>query len=713
VGLRRRLTVLLLAAAAVSSVIWLRVFQLQALEGERWSDAARALREKRERTTSPRGRILTRDGAVLAEDVPIPRVVIVPWEWERRARSRCTACGMVHHPSRPGRAVRRCGCRLPGATLEALPPGDLSDVERGLGLEPGAIAATAERRIEKVEALAEAHAERLRAEGEEEFFVDDKKEMFLDDMLRRPHPIPDVVVPLEVVRAVELDEDGRTQGLRIETTPRRVHPQGDLVPQLLGYTAPIFREDFQRLRAEYGAEISPDMQIGRRGLERTYDPVLRGSAGSRLLARDEDGSFTVLLDEERPRPGLDLRLTASAAALREAQRLLDLHAKPEGYSVGGRPSAAFVALYADTGEIVAWAEAPRFDPDRDLSRISDPAWNDARFVEEIDPSGEPGGAWHPAHDLPAGETLDTWRSKVVKPDAVVLSRVFEVPVEPGSTMKTLIALAMLESGRGLPWQHYVCTGHGDKPTCHYAHGGLDIVEALGVSCNRWFAFTLGASPLTAHFRTSVAEFVDRVGFGRPVFADAIGARGRGVWLRERAWRADEQPRIGVHDVRYVAIGQGPVTTTPLHMARVAALVANGGRLVTPHVVASVGGTPQSWPATEMPLAPGSLAQVREGMHRVVNAPGGTAAKVDWDRVPASVYGKTGTAQVGRPYRPGPSDKAEDGPWHHWFMGWAEAPGQRPVAFCALLFARTEAAAGSTAAPLAADFLAWWFSGERP
>jgi cell division protein FtsI/penicillin-binding protein 2 len=257
-------------------------------------------------------------------------------------------------------------------------------------------------------------------------------------------------------------------------------------------------------------------------------------------------------------------------------------------------------------------------------------------------------------------------------------------------MKPLIALAMLESGRGLPWDRFVCTGIGERPTCHVAHGSLDLEDALCVSCNRWFGFTLGKSPLTPFYRDSVALFVDRIGFGHTVFGDAVGP----------------------YDARYVAIGQGPVTTTPLHMVRIAALLANGGRLVTPHVVATVGGAPQRWPAVDAQVSPVSIARVREGMRRVVSEPGGTAARVDWDRVPATVYGKTGTSQVGKPYRPRADDVAEDGPWHHWFMGWAEAPGERPLAFCVLLYARTEAAAGATAAPLAADFLAWWFSGER-
>ncbi len=708
-GFRKRLLLMLLAAALGSCAIWLRVFQLQALDGSTWREAARSLREKRERTTGPRGRILAQDGTVLAEDIPVPRVSLVPWEWLRRDRWRCTACGLVHHPLGPSgkRPPRRCLCRVPGATLVALPPGDVAPLETMLGLERGDIGRFAEQRIARLGALAERYTERLRAGGEEESFIEDKTDLFLEDMLRRPAPIPDVVVPPEAVSEVVLDEEGRYHGLRIETVARRVHPQGDLAAQLFGYTAPLVREEYERLRAAYGSAIEPDALIGRRGLERTYDGALRGQPGWRRLARDENGSFNVLLEEDRPQPGLEVRLSLSVAATLEAQRLLERYATAEGFNPGGRPSAGFVAMYGDTGEIVAWGETPRFDPDRDLARINDTSWDDAAYDDAT-------GTWRPVHDLPDGESPDTWRAQLVQPDGIVLSRVLEIPVEPGSTMKPLIALAMLESGRGLPWERFVCTGHGDKPTCHMAHGSLDIVEALCVSCNRWFAFTLGGDhPLRPFYRGAVAGFVDRVGFGHAVFGDAIGSGGRGFWCRRAEWKEGEEPRIGLHDMRYLAIGQGPVTTTPLHMARVAALLANGGRLVTPHVVASIGGAPPQWPTTDLRVSAETLSRVREGLYRVVNEPGGTAARVDWSGIPATVYGKTGTAQVGKPYRPGADDVPEDGPWHHWFVGWAESPNGRPLVFAALLYARTEPAAGSTAAPLVADFLRWWYAESRP
>ena len=91
---------------------------------------------------------------------------------------------------------------------------------------------------------------------------------------------------------------------------------------------------------------------------------------------------------------------------------------------------------------------------------------------------------------------------------------------------------------------------------------------------------------------------------------------------------------------------------------------------------------------------------------------GTARRAGFDRVAATVYGKTGTAQVGAEWRP-MGQRVSDGPWHHWFVGFSEAPGRRPLAFACVLHGRMEAASGTTAAKAVADILEYWYSqGDR-
>ncbi|MFV1959118.1 MAG: penicillin-binding transpeptidase domain-containing protein, partial [Planctomycetota bacterium] len=161
------------------------------------------------------------------------------------------------------------------------------------------------------------------------------------------------------------------------------------------------------------------------------------------------------------------------------------------------------------------------------------------------------------------------------------------------------------------------------------------------------------------------------------------------------------------DGQNVAIGQGPVTVTPLQMVRGVAAIANGGLLVTPHVVLRSNGRPLPEPVVDLRLDPDDLARVREGMRGVVYGAGGTARHRDLQDLPATVYAKTGTSQPGAWWTPG--GRPDRGPWHHWFVGFVEAPGRDPLAFACVLHARTEGAAGRTSAHAVAQFLDWWLT----
>jgi penicillin-binding protein 2 len=583
-------------------------------------------------------------------------------------------------------------------------------LERLLRIPAGTVAARAAARLERVNALVADYAGRLLAEGEDPFWVDDKERLKREDYLRRPFVLLPDALPDEVVRLVELDEEGTFRGLRLEPALVRRYPQGDLMPQAIGYAQPLLEGEYQRYRAAYGDEITLETRVGRAGLELTFDGLLRGRPGRRRTARDAEGAFTLVREETPPQPGLAVRLGVSVEACRVAEAAIERWAVPSGYGAGGRPSGGLVLMDARTGEILAWGEAPRFHLEEDLGRVFDPAWNSARF--------DPGTReWVPAKELPAGETLESWRAWLSRPDSLVLSRVAEIPLEPGSTMKPLTALAMMCSEQGLPWDHYDCRGGPGYPHCHHGgHGVVDLVEAIERSCNRYFAWALGESALWPAYRTSVAAYMDRLGFGHRVFADLDAGRrpgtaGRGVWLRREEWREGEVPTIGLGDRRFVAIGQGSVTVTPIHLARAYAVFANGGRLVTPHLVRAVGGEATLHPVTDLGIPETTLRPIREGLRRVVEGAGGTASGTDWSGVAATVYGKTGTSQVGRTYR-APDLPEGSGPWHHWFAGFAEAPGRAPVAFACVLYARNEGAAGATAAPAVAEFLRWWFAREE-
>ena len=118
------------------------------------------------------------------------------------------------------------------------------------------------------------------------------------------------------------------------------------------------------------------------------------------------------------------------------------------------------------------------------------------------------------------------------------------------------------------------------------------------------------------------------------------------------------------------------------------------------------------PVVDLGWEPRFVARVKAGMRDVVID--GTARNAGFEKVPRNVivYGKTGTAQVGAAWRPFSLPGEDADTWHHWFVGFAEGPGGKPVAFACVLHSRTEDAAGMTAAKAVADILAFWYGGHR-
>jgi penicillin-binding protein 2 len=380
-----------------------------------------------------------------------------------------------------------------------------------------------------------------------------------------------------------------------------------------------------------------------------------------------------------------VRLGLSAAACAEAQRALEAVATAEGYGARGPASGGFVAIDADTGEVLAWAEVPAFDLDGDLTEV-------VRFTDgrEAAPPG------------PDGEPLST---EDATPDATV-SRVAQIAVEPGSAMKVPTAIGLLVVGAPLP-EGFACIGPprnaSDKPGCH-DHPGLGYLrleDALCVSCNRWFAWAVSKADANALCLERLPDVVRSLGFSRSPGLD-LPALARG-W-----YRTDREATL-----RNLAIGQGAVATTPIQMARAMAFVANGRRLPVPRLAVAVGGTERPAAHEECAVPEAALERVRAGMVAAVRSRGGTAWRAFADvglPAGAEVAGKTGTAQISsRDFDP---DRLAKGPWHHWFVGYARGGGsRRTVAFATVLYSRLEAAGGETAARATARFLRWWFDAE--
>ncbi len=318
----------------------------------------------------------------------------------------------------------------------------------------------------------------------------------------------------------------------------------------------------------------------------------------------------------------------------------------------------------------------------------------------------------------ASPTPEQWREILEDPRRPLYHRMTEMAVAPGSTFKALTSVALLESGLWDPDEKRHCQGFLDQPNryrCYVyrhfgvGHGDLDLTDAIARSCNVYFfsgARLLGPEPLVI--------WADRFGFGRPTGIDLPG-EGGGNLPRPPKMRlaaldgsnreaapadaATKQTPWYSGDTLGMAIGQAQLTTTPLQVARLMAAIANGGYLVTPHVVRQIRdsgarGAERSifpeHPTQHIPgLREGTLSRIREGLEKVVAHPQGTGYKrVRLQEV--AIAGKTGTAEVG----PGRGD-------HAWFAGYV--PADRPrIAFAVIL--EHAGSGGQAAGPVARELV---------
>jgi penicillin-binding protein A len=371
---------------------------------------------------------------------------------------------------------------------------------------------------------------------------------------------------------------------------------------------------------------------GRAGLERFYDDDLSG--------RNSDlGSLLDRLSGSE-QEGDDLVTSLDPGAQRVALQQL-----------GGRKGAV-VALDPRTGAIRVMASVPGYDPNAVKSQSAFSALNrDA--------------------------------------DAPLLNRNTQSGYPPGSTFKVVTAIAAIDSGRYTPDSRIsgrngkVISGVPLNNDAGESFGDITLTEALTHSVNTVFG-EVGEKVGKA----TMKKYMDRLGFGAPVEVDlprderaASGERRRGRII---------PATNGAVDVGRMAIGQDKLTVTPLQMAMVAASVANGGKLMKPHlgdrVVDRDGRTVDRIEPEEMSevMSPDTASQVGAMMAQVVKEGTGTAAALEG----IDVAGKTGTAEVDRPC----------GPNQLWFI--AFAPVEDPRVAIAVTVECGTGFGGTVAAPIA-------------
>jgi penicillin-binding protein 2 len=477
-------------------------------------------------------------------------------------------------------------------------------------------------------------------------------ESLIRERLARRQPYRSVVVKSDATladiavleaRRLELPE------VSVEVVPLRSYPLASAAAHALGRVGEISERQLQL--AEYRG-LPPGALIGQAGIESRYNRELMGQDGFRRVIVNSRGLEVGEQARQPPSDGPNLRLTIDAS----------LQAAMEAAFEGRSGSA--VALDPETGEILAMTSTPAYDPNQ--------------FTTGMEPA--------------------EWARLANDPETPLMNRVIQGSYAPGSTFKVIAATAALEERLITPQTTFYCPGHlsvyNTVFRCMGTHGVVDLQRAIAISCNVYF-YQVGIRLEI----TRLAKWGKLMGLGAPTGVDlpaeASGLMPSPEWklrVLKTPWYAGETVSV--------AIGQGQVSATPLQMARVAAFVANGGRLVRPHFARRSEGPRQP------PLVrPETIAAVRGGMSQVVAAGTGLRARLQT----VEVCGKTGSAQVVARSRLEKSPNARELIPHGWFI--AFAPAQNPKIALAVLVEHGGSGAAA-AAPVARRILAHFFGLDR-
>jgi penicillin-binding protein 2 len=454
--------------------------------------------------------------------------------------------------------------------------------------------------------------------------------------------------PWEDVALVESRQED-LPGVIIEPVHRRHYPYDGLASHLFGYIG----KPSQTQRKQDQADLS--QLIGQGGIEKIYDKLLRGAPGRRMIQVNAAGRKVKDLGVEEPRPGIDIYLTLDLDAQRAAEDGL------------GNRAGAVVALDPNTGEIIALASHPNYDPNL----------------------------------FPRGISPKDWTALANDPSHPLYNRAIQSVYPPGSTFKIIVALAGLDAGIIDPDEKISCHGslkggnHSFRCWKKDGHGPVSLHQAIVESCDVYF-YTMGERIGWDR----VAEYARKLGYGAltgiGLSDEKPGLIPTVEWKKKRtgeAWYPG--------DTFINSIGQGFVLVSPLQAARMMSAVANGGYLYTPTLLKQTRNRETGKIATFSPerkprvnIDADALQAVRDALAGVVAEPGGTGHGAQTPF--ATVAGKTGTAQVVAQKVAG-RHLATEATDHAWFV--AYAPVDAPKIAVAVLVEHG-GHGGAAAAPVA-------------
>lgn len=428
-------------------------------------------------------------------------------------------------------------------------------------------------------------------------------------------------------------------GVQVDGETSREYIHGDLAVHVLGYTGELTDENYVKLRNE-GYRLGD--VIGKMGIEATYEKQLRGEGGGQQVEVDGTGQVVRVLKDKPSRSGKDITLT------------LDLDLQKAAAEALNGVTGSIVAIDPKNGAVLALVSNPGFDPNIFTRRVSQEMWN--RLTSLNDPF--------------LNRSLQTF--------------------PPASTFKIVTTVAAIESGKFTGdevFQTYpslTIAGTTFGEWNHAGFGPLGFPGAMANSSDTFFyqvAQEMGGAP--------IIDWSRRFGLGALTGIDLVDEVDPGL-VPDAAWKLKhEKIAWSIGDTVNMSIGQGALLTSPLQVAMMFSVAANGGFRVKPHLLKD-NEEAQNW-REDLKLKPKTLEVLKEGLRGVIDYGTGNGLKGG----AVTIAGKSGTAE-----------DLGDGS-HTWFG--AYGPTEKPEIVVVAFGERTGGGGGSLMGPKAKQVVEAYFA----
>lgn len=442
-------------------------------------------------------------------------------------------------------------------------------------------------------------------------------------------------------------------GLEISIRPRRIYPYGPVVSNVLGYLLEADKEDLVQDK-----DLRPGDMIGKQGVEKVFEGILRGAKGLRQLEVDATGRGLDSVVLRRPMSGQDVTLS------------IDLKLQAHVLELFEGKAGSAVVLEPETGQVLALVTSPTYD-----------------------------------NNIFTGESFGPrWAALNKHPRRPLLNRPIQSVYPPGSVWKLVVAGNALHDGFVTPARTYFCGGEYKLGSVTFrcwkkgGHGTVNLLKSLIESCDVYYyqvGEKLGVDRMSKYAFAS--------GFGVLTGIDLPSENPGLVPTRDWKRRRFNEPWHGGENLN-MSIGQGFTLAQPLQVARYYAALLNGGRILKPNLVRSDTPIVQG----ELPLAENYRQLLLTSMVETVEHGSGTARRIR--RHDAQIGGKTGTAQVvsiGKIRK-----KTHEMPYlhrdHAWLATWGRKDGHEYVV---VVMVEHGGHGGETAGPIVKSIYEYLFGPE--